>query len=291
MPRQIPTPIGLIAPIATLLAWGAGVGIPTTIARAADCLTAPYFFAPEGSHWYYQTDRATQRKCWFLRAKNQSSQQPTKQAASEESATRTPAPEQLATASVGAPTSIRPADSAAPRTSAQQGAPAPGAGATNIAGADDCLTSPNSAAPEGKRWFYRTDRATQRKCWYLRAPGEATQRTDAQAPSAVAPAKKRSATDNATASAGAPLVMPSPSLKPQSAPMSSATTADFVAQSMPAGILRRQVGSDPRRKPVLRRLHRRPPPARSIPPQLLRPMRRNAMSLRAVPALTPSDRQ
>ena len=221
--------------VATLLAWGAGVGIPTTIARAADCLTAPYFFAPEGSHWYYQTDRATQRKCWFLRAKNQSSQQPTKQAASEESATRTPAPEQLATASVGAPTSIRPADSAAPRTSAQQGAPAPGAGATNIAGADDCLTSPNSAAPEGKRWFYRTDRATQRKCWYLRAPGEATQRTDAQAPSAVAPAKKRSATDNATASAGAPLVMPSPSLKPQSAPMSSATTADFVAQSMPAG--------------------------------------------------------
>ena len=76
MSRQIPTPIGLIALIATLLAWGAGVGIPTTIARAADCLTAPYFSAPEGSHWDYQTDRATKRKCWFLRAKNQSRQQP-----------------------------------------------------------------------------------------------------------------------------------------------------------------------------------------------------------------------
>jgi hypothetical protein len=236
MSGEIRPPIGTIVAVATLLAWGADVGLPTTIARAADCLTAPYFSAPEGSHWYYQTDRATQRKCWFLRAKNQSSQQPTEQAASEgESATLSPATEQPATASVGAPTSIRPADSAAPRTSAQQGAPAPGAGATNIAGADDCLTSPNSAAPEGKRWFYRTDRATQRKCWYLRAPGEATQRTDAQAPSTVAPAKKRSATDNATASAGAPLVMPSPSLKPQSAPMSSATTADRVAQSAPAG--------------------------------------------------------
>jgi hypothetical protein len=234
MSGKIGPPIGTIVAIATLLAWGTDVGLPTTIARAADCLTAPYFSAPEGSHWYYQTDRATQRKCWFLRAKNQSRQQPTEQAASEgDAATGTPASEQPATASVGAPTSIRPADSAAPRSSKVD--PTPGAGATNITGGDDCLTSPNSAASQGKRWFYRTDRATQRKCWYLRAPGEATQRTDAQAPSAVAPAKKRSATDNATASAGAPLVTPSPSLEPQSGPMSSATTADRVAQNAPAG--------------------------------------------------------
>jgi hypothetical protein len=233
MSRQIPTSIGLIAATTALLAWGAGVGI-ITIARAADCLTAPYFSAPEGSHWYYQTDRAIQRKCWFLRAKNQSSQQPTEQTASEgESATLTPAPEQPATASVGAATSIRPADSGAPRTSAQQGGPAPDADATNIAGADDCLTAPNSAAPAGKRWFYRTDRATQRKCWYLRGPSEATQRADAQAPSA--PAKTRSARDNVTASADAPLVIPSPSLKLQPAPMSSTTTEDRVAQSAPAG--------------------------------------------------------
>ena len=233
MSGEIRPPIGTIVAVASLLAWGAGVGLPTTIACAADCLTAPYFSAPEGSHWYYQTDRATHRKCWFLRAKNQSSQQPTEQAASEGKSA--PAPEQPTTASVGAPTSIRPADGAAPRTSAQQRGPAPRTGATNIAGADDCLTSPNSAAPEGKRWFYRTDRATQRKCWYLRAPGEATQRMDAQAPSAVAPPKKTSATDNATASAGTPLIMPSPSLNLEPAPMSSATTANLVAQSAPSG--------------------------------------------------------
>ena len=41
-----------------LLAWCAGVGVPTTVARADDCLTAPNSPAPEGSHWYYQTDRA-----------------------------------------------------------------------------------------------------------------------------------------------------------------------------------------------------------------------------------------
>ena len=46
MPGQFPTSMGSIAAVATLLAC---VGIPTTIARAADCLTAPYFSAPEGS--------------------------------------------------------------------------------------------------------------------------------------------------------------------------------------------------------------------------------------------------
>jgi hypothetical protein len=234
VPRQIRT---LIAAAAALLAWGAGVEMPTTSAGVADCLTAPYFSAAEGSYWSYRTDRATKRKCWFLRAKNQSMQQPTEQAALEgDSATRTPASEQPANASVGAPTSIPRVDSAAPHTSAHKpDAPAPGVGATNTARADDCLTAPNSPAAKGRRWFYRTDRETQRKCWYLRAAGETTQRTAAQSPSAVAPAKKTNAFDNATASAGAPLLIPSPALKPQPAPISNATTEDLVAQSALAG--------------------------------------------------------
>lgn len=33
--------------------------------------------------------------------------------------------------------------------------------------ADDCVASPNSAAPSGQHWWYRTDRATKRKCWFL----------------------------------------------------------------------------------------------------------------------------
>ena len=234
MPGQFPTSMGSIAAVATLLAC---VGIPTTIARAADCLTAPYFSAPEGSQWYYQTDRATKRKCWFLRAKNQSTQQPAAQAESEAApATRTTAFEQPATASIG----VR--NSAASQTSAQPAGPAAGVGAgvpTTIARADDCLTAPNSPAPAGRRWSYRTDRSTQRKCWYVRAADGRTQHTDAQAPSTVSPAKKTRALENATASAGAPLskssaegARPLPSLKPQ--PMGSATTADLVDQSAPA---------------------------------------------------------
>ena len=45
------------------------------------------------------------------------------------------------------------------------------AGQTSRA-ADDCITKPNAAPPQGSHWYYRTDRATQRQCWYLRAEGD-----------------------------------------------------------------------------------------------------------------------
>jgi hypothetical protein len=37
--------------------------------------------------------------------------------------------------------------------------------------ADDCLTQPNAAAPQGSHWYYRVDRTTHRECWYLGAEG------------------------------------------------------------------------------------------------------------------------
>ncbi|HEY6257218.1 MAG TPA: hypothetical protein VIY51_15650 [Xanthobacteraceae bacterium] len=53
-----------------------------------------------------------------------------------------------------------------------------GLGATDAARTDNCLTEPTGAAAPGTRWFYHSDRATNRKCWYLveagpRAPAEA----------------------------------------------------------------------------------------------------------------------
>ena len=53
--------------------------------------------------------------------------------------------------------------------------------------ADDCIAAPNSAAPEGSRWYYRLDRATQRKCWYVRALGQPAQQ--AAAPDKMAPSE------------------------------------------------------------------------------------------------------
>jgi hypothetical protein len=72
---HIPRPIGSIALVATLLVSGVGIGVPTNMARAERCLSAPNSLAPQGSHWYYQLDWATQRKCWYLRALGPPAQQ------------------------------------------------------------------------------------------------------------------------------------------------------------------------------------------------------------------------
>src|ERR1700674_3788057 len=50
-----------------------------------------------------------------------------------------------------------------------------GGGAADTAHASDCLAAPNSPAPQGSHWYYLLDWATQRKCWYLRAPGQPAQ--------------------------------------------------------------------------------------------------------------------
>ena len=50
----------------------------------------------------------------------------------------------------------------------------------NPARADDCRSAPNAPAPAGTHWYYRLDWATQRKCWYVRAPGRRTNQATAQ---------------------------------------------------------------------------------------------------------------
>ena len=67
MSGHIPRPIGSIPLVATLLVLGVGISVPANIARADHCLSAPNSLAPQGSHWYYQLDWATQRKCWYMR--------------------------------------------------------------------------------------------------------------------------------------------------------------------------------------------------------------------------------
>jgi hypothetical protein len=75
MAGQIRLPIGSMAFVsAFLVAILAAVG-SAGAASAADCLTAPGSSAPPNSHWYYRTDRTTQRKCWFLRGLDGSSPQ------------------------------------------------------------------------------------------------------------------------------------------------------------------------------------------------------------------------
>jgi hypothetical protein len=56
--------------------------------------------------------------------------------------------------------------------------------------AEECLSAPNARAPQGSHWHYRTDRATQQKCWYLRPPGETTQQQAPQESTELAPPAK-----------------------------------------------------------------------------------------------------
>jgi hypothetical protein len=39
------------------------------------------------------------------------------------------------------------------------------------AASDECLAGPNRSPPEGMHWYYRVDRDTHRKCWYLGEQG------------------------------------------------------------------------------------------------------------------------
>src|SRR5262245_7312708 len=64
MPRHL----RMIAPaaIVAVLAPFAVTTFPLGPATAADCIAAPKSAAPQGSHWYYRTDREKRRKCWYI---------------------------------------------------------------------------------------------------------------------------------------------------------------------------------------------------------------------------------
>lgn len=75
MAAQIRLPIGSIAVVSAFLVSILGVFGSAGTARAADCLAAPDSSAPPTGHWYYRTDRTTQRKCWYLHGVNGAPQQ------------------------------------------------------------------------------------------------------------------------------------------------------------------------------------------------------------------------
>ena len=77
MSRQFAFPV--FGAVAAILSFSA---IPTSSGSAAEtCLAAPTQPAPQGSHWYYRLERATQRKCWRLVKLDREPQGTAKQAA------------------------------------------------------------------------------------------------------------------------------------------------------------------------------------------------------------------
>jgi hypothetical protein len=120
MSGQIPRPKGSIPLVATLLVWIVSFGAPAINVRADDCLAEPNSPAPAGSHWYYHMDRATQRKCWYIRATDQPAQPAAAQATSDPASDLASPPpatipaEKPATASAGGPVSMSPEGGTAP---------------------------------------------------------------------------------------------------------------------------------------------------------------------------------
>jgi hypothetical protein len=62
MPKQI----GSLAPVVLLVALAVALPAARPAHAATDCAAAPGSQAPQGSHWYYRTDHATGRKCWYV---------------------------------------------------------------------------------------------------------------------------------------------------------------------------------------------------------------------------------
>jgi hypothetical protein len=80
MSRQFAFPV--FGAVAALLSFSA---LPMSSSIAAEtCLAAPAQPAPQGSHWYYRLDRATQRKCWRLVKLDREPQGTAKQAAPQD---------------------------------------------------------------------------------------------------------------------------------------------------------------------------------------------------------------
>ena len=68
MPSRIWRLIGSTTFVCALLSLSAPAGAQNQVS----CLSAPPSDAPQNSHWYYRTNRTTQRKCWHLRTADQS---------------------------------------------------------------------------------------------------------------------------------------------------------------------------------------------------------------------------
>ena len=130
--------------------------------------------------------------------------------------------------------------------------------ASHAAPADTCLKAPGGVAPQGKHWYYRTERPSMRKCWYLAEKGlTVTQRAaartapqdepdeEADTPATVASvpaapaAKVPAASAENVAPAPSASVAPAPAAEPP-APVITTLTTRNVSNEIPAAGYRRR---------------------------------------------------
>ncbi len=87
---------------------------------------------------------------------------------------------------------------------------------TTTRAADNCLRAPGEETPQGRHWYYRIDRATQRHCWYLGEEKDRPARAAVQDPAPPADAdatSKTKPTQRSVADARAELPWPAPRIE------------------------------------------------------------------------------
>ena len=129
----------LVPAIFALLFLAVSCAASARAVHAAECLAKPNAPAPQGEHWYYRTNRATMRQCWYLGPEGGGGQKDATQA-SEQPASDTPA--QLA-----APQSARrpTAQQSAQQPKTPEPAAAPAASEANVSAAAAPLPWPEAS--------------------------------------------------------------------------------------------------------------------------------------------------
>lgn len=119
---------------------------------------------------------------------------------------------------------------------------------TGARAADECLTAPKGATPAGAHWYYRLEKGTKRKCWYLADEvSKATRTTSSAATPAAAspetpnpPAAKPKTARKSVADARAELTTPEDDRPPLDAttwpPLESSATANAPRMDSPPAI-------------------------------------------------------
>ena len=111
--------------------------------------------------------------------------------------------------------------------------------------AEECQAAPKGAPPQGSHWYYRTDRATGRKCWYL---AEKNRKVQAATPRAAPREKPAEPAPQAQPAVPEPVAETQPieslaPVKPPQLPPLPATTAGTPWPDPPTGTIERKVGA------------------------------------------------
>lgn len=99
--------------------------------------------------------------------------------------------------------------------------------------AGECLAKPKEETPAGKHWFYRSDRATKRQCWYLR-DDDAPSRGASLAGQKSAAAPRKAHTDFTETAANARAELPPPPAAPGDVKPATQIASPALASVMPA---------------------------------------------------------